>query len=58
MTQGQRSRYLKLGGIVIFILLVIFFFSGGDNKGVGDLVKGLVVFIITTKGYLSDCLCY
>jgi guanosine-diphosphatase len=29
MTQGQRSRYMKTGGAVVFILFVLFYLSGG-----------------------------
>lgn len=40
MTQSQRSRYLKTGGIVAFLLLLVFLFSSSDSTGVRELVKG------------------
>lgn len=39
MTGGQRSRYLKTGGIIAFILLLFYLFSSRDGAAG---VKGLV----------------
>lgn len=41
MTQSQRSRYLKTGGIIGFLLLLIFWFSSRDSAGVRELVTGV-----------------
>lgn len=40
MTGGQRSRYLKTGGIIAFIILLFYLLSSRDGAaGVKDLVK-------------------
>lgn len=40
MTQSQRSRYLKTGGLLAFLVLLLFLFTSRDSAGVRDLVKG------------------
>lgn len=39
MTQGQQSRYLKIGGFLLFVALLLFLFATGGERGVGNLVK-------------------
>jgi len=40
MTGGQRSRFLKTGGIIVFILLLFYLLSSRDGAaGVKGLVK-------------------
>lgn len=46
MTQSQRSRYLKFGGIIVFLAFVLFLLSGGDKDGVKDIVKGMYFHLI------------
>ena len=41
MTQSQRSRYLKSGGVVAFFLFLLLLFSGRNTGRVGDIVKGM-----------------
>ncbi|KAF2279981.1 guanosine-diphosphatase [Westerdykella ornata] len=33
MNQGQRVRYLKTGGIIVFIVLILYFFAPRDGGG-------------------------
>ena len=40
MTSGQRARYLKYGGILVFVLFILFLMSPGEREGVKDFVKG------------------
>ena len=40
MSQNQRSRYLKTGGIIIFFLFVFFLLSPNQRPDVGGLVGG------------------
>ena len=42
MTQGQQSRYLKIGGVLFFLGLLLFLLATGGERGVGDLVKSLL----------------
>ena len=42
MTGGQRSRYLKYGGILVFVLFVLFLLSPGEREVVKDFAKGTV----------------
>lgn len=46
MTQGQRSRYLKTGGVLAFFVLLLFLFTSRDSTGVRDLVKGMAPLVI------------
>lgn len=46
MTQSQRSRYLKSGGLIVFFVLLFFFFTSRDSTGVRDLVKGMGPLLI------------
>ena len=39
MTGGQRSRFIKTGGIIAFIVLVFYLFTTRDGAGVKDLVN-------------------
>ena len=39
MTQGQQSRYLKIGGVFFLVGLLLFLFSSVGETGVGNLVK-------------------
>ena len=39
MTGGQRSRLLKTGGIIAFIVLLFYLLSGKDAAAVKGLVK-------------------
>lgn len=39
MTQGQQSRYLKVGGVFFVVGLLLFLLSSGGDRGVGNLVK-------------------
>jgi hypothetical protein len=41
MTQGQQSRYLKIGGLLFFVGFLLFLFNSGREGGVGNLVKCL-----------------
>lgn len=38
MTQSQRSRYLKTGGIIAFIILLLFFLAPGERASVREFV--------------------
>ena len=40
MTGGQRSRYLKSGGIIALILLLLYLFGSRNSDGVREIVKG------------------
>ncbi len=39
MTGGQRSRFLKTGGIIAFIVLLFYLLSSRDAAGVKGLVN-------------------
>ena len=41
MTGGQRSRYLKTGGIAFFVFLVLYLITSRNNVGVRDVVNGM-----------------
>jgi hypothetical protein len=41
MNHRQRQRYLKVGGVVAFILLVIFLLSPGERGVVEKYVGGM-----------------
>lgn len=36
MTQSQRSRYLKTGGLLLFIVFLFYYLSPGGKDGYGD----------------------
>jgi len=40
MTGGQRSRYLKTGGVTALILLFLYVFGSRNSEGVREIVKG------------------
>ncbi|KAF2466162.1 uncharacterized protein BDR25DRAFT_238032 [Lindgomyces ingoldianus] len=40
MNQGQRTRYLKTGGIIAFILLVLYFIAPRDGISSGSFSEG------------------
>ena len=42
MTGGQRSRLLKVGGLVTLVVLLYYIFTSRNNAGVRDLVKGVL----------------
>ena len=42
MTQSQRSRYLKTGGLIAFVLVVLFLLSPGERQNVKDLVGSML----------------
>ncbi len=44
MTPSSRSRYLKTGGIIAFIVLLFYFFAPRDGNGVTDLVTGMLLY--------------
>lgn len=35
MNQGQRTRYLKAGGIIAFILIIFFYLAPGRSQSAG-----------------------
>ena len=41
MTQSQRSRYLKAGGILAFFVFLFFLLAPGERTNVRELVKGM-----------------
>lgn len=41
MTQSQRSRYLKTGGIIAFILLFLFFLAPSERASVREFVGSM-----------------
>lgn len=41
MTQSQRSRYLKTGAILAFILLLLFFLAPGERASVREFVGSM-----------------
>ena len=41
MTGGQRSRYLKTGGIIVLVLFLLYLFSSKGGDGVREIVKGM-----------------
>ena len=41
MTQSQRARYLKTGGIVGFIVLLLFFLAPGERTNVREFVGSM-----------------
>lgn len=41
MTQSQRSRYLKTGGILAFVVLLLFFLAPSERSSVRDFVTGM-----------------
>ena len=43
MTGGQRSRYLKTGGVIALVLFLIYLFSSKENVGVSNIVKGSAI---------------
>ena len=53
MTPSSRSRYLKTGGVLAFIVLLFYIFAPNNGEGVKDLVKGTFV----CWAYLCDQLC-
>lgn len=55
MTQSQRSRYLKTGGVLAFLLLLVFLLSSRDSAGVRELVKG-VECLCPDKSWNGDAL--
>lgn len=46
MTQSQRSRYLKTGGLIAFFVLLLVLFTSRESTGVRDLVKGMGSLLI------------
>jgi hypothetical protein len=40
MTGGQRSRYLKTGGIIALLLFLLYLFGSRNSEGVREIVKG------------------
>ena len=39
MTGGQRSRFLKTGGIIAFIVLIFYLLSSRNGAGVKDVLR-------------------
>lgn len=48
MTQSQRSRYLKTGGILALVVFLLFVLAPGKG-GVRDFVHGTLGLIGTTR---------
>ncbi len=55
MTPSSRSRYLKTGGVIAFIVLLFYIFVPNDGAGVRDFVKGLLLYwkYLTRSNLLS-----
>ena len=41
MTQSQRSRYLKTGGVLAFIFFLLYLLAPNHGTNIGDVVKGM-----------------
>ena len=41
MTQSQRSRYLKTGGIIAFLIVLLFFLAPGERASVREFVGSM-----------------
>ena len=45
MTGGQRARWLKTGGVLVFVLFLLYLFSPSNTvHGVREVVKGMPAF--------------
>lgn len=62
MTQSQRSRYLKTGGILVFVVLIFLYTSSADRRRVkgfgGGMCPRLYAFpsLTTSRPFFSRCL--
>ena len=41
MTPSSRSRYVKTGGVVAFLILLFYILAPNDRVGVKDFVNGI-----------------
>lgn len=39
MTQSQRSRYLKTGGILFFVVFLFYYLSSGSSSHTGGMIE-------------------
>ena len=56
MTQSQRSRYLKAGGLLGFLFLLLLLFSSRDGVAVRDMVKGMRASLCWQVACIADCI--
>lgn len=50
MTQSQRSRYLKTGAVLAFVLFLLYLLAPDHAPAIGDVVKGSKPYRMTGVG--------
>ena len=56
MTQSQRSRYLKTGGVLAFILFLLYILAPNHGAGIRDVVKGVYIVGWLKSAAWANCL--